>query len=105
MEDDSKARQETRRTFGAADMMQALMPVTAAMLKPIAKTMIKLGILAYEMGKTTWDELSEEARAELKRSRERQAETASGQNPLRDVEPEAPGARRRRASDQTTTEV
>lgn len=102
MEDDSKTRQEGRKTFDAADMVQTLLPVTAAMLKPIAKTMIKLGIMAYEMGKTTWDELSEEARAELKRSRERQAETATGQNPLRDVEPEAPGTRRRRNPDQTT---
>lgn len=105
MEDDSKTRQESRRTFDPADMMQALMPVTAAMLKPIAKTMIKLGIMAYEMGKTTWDELSEEARAELARSRERRAETAGRENPLRDVEPEAPGARRRRGSDQTTTDL
>jgi hypothetical protein len=101
MEDDSKTRQENRRPFSAADMMQALMPVTAAMFKPIAKTMIKLGIMAYEMGKTTWDELSEEARAELARSRERQSETATGQNPHRDVEPDAPG-RRRRPPDQTT---
>jgi polyhydroxyalkanoate synthesis regulator phasin len=102
MEDDSKTRQEKRKTFDAGDIMQALMPVTAAMLKPIAKTMIKMGIMAYEMGKTTWDELSEEARAELARSRERRAETATGQNPLRDVEPEAPGARRQRNPDQTT---
>lgn len=81
-----------RPTFGAAEVVQALTPVTVAVLKPVARTLIKMGILAYEAGKNSWDELSREARAELARERE-QAHPAAGPAP---VEPIKPGARRTR---------
>jgi hypothetical protein len=97
--EDHKTKQE-RPAFGAAEMMQALMPITAAMLKPVAKTMIKFGILAYEMGKSTWDELSEEARAELARSREASARSASGgSTPVQDVEPQTRATRKNRPTE------
>ena len=98
-------KEQKRPSFGAAEMMQALMPVTVAMLRPIAKTMIKVGIMAYEMGKTTWDELSEEARAELARSRERSDAEAAGSPPVQDVEPEARSSSRKRRSADPETEI
>ena len=73
-----------RMTFGAAEVMQALTPVTVAMLKPVAKTLIKMGILAYEAGKSSWDELSREARAELARERE-QTKPESGSAPVQPI--------------------
>ena len=67
---------------GAAILAPAVVPV----LRPLAKSIIKAGIIAYDQGRVALAELNEqtgdivaEARAELAESAQAPAETAAGE--------------------------
>jgi hypothetical protein len=71
--------------LGATILGPIVLPAAARMAKPLAKSMIKAGILAYERGRETMAELGEvaedivaEARAELAEESARAADGAGG---------------------------
>ncbi|QLE55641.1 DUF5132 domain-containing protein [Nostoc sp. TCL26-01] len=73
--------------IGAVILAPVLIPVVAGIGKPIAKSLIKGGILAYEKSKgafaelgETWEDIVAEAKAELAESKETPAFEAASTN-------------------------
>lgn len=73
--------------IGAVLLAPVLIPVVAGIGKPIAKTLVKSGIVAYEKSRgafaemgETWEDIIAEAKAEIAEDRETPAFEASSDN-------------------------
>jgi hypothetical protein len=75
--------------IGAVLLAPVLIPVVAGIGKPIAKSIVKGGIVAYEKSRSafaemgeTWEDIIAEAKAEIAEDRETPAFEASSDSPV-----------------------